>query len=59
MKVLSKKKNRNKSPKDKEKNNNISPDKNNQISKNNIMNYFVFDENENNIIGNPKEKKNT
>lgn len=57
MKVLSKKKNRNKSPKDKQKDNNISLDKNNPINKNNIMNYFVFDENENNIIGNAKEKK--
>ena len=58
MKVLSEKKNSNKNQKDIKKDKSINKTSDNQMNKNNIMNYFVFNEDENNIISNPKNNKN-
>ena len=52
------KNNKSKNQKDFQKEKNLYPALNNQINQNNIMDYFVFDENENNIIINPKKEKN-
>ena len=51
------KNNKSKNKKDLEKEKNLYPALNNQINENNIMDYFVFDEAENNIIINPKKEK--
>ena len=52
------KNNKSKNQKDFDKEKNLYPALNNQINQNNILDYFVFDEDENNIIINPKKEKN-
>ena len=52
------KNNKSKNQKHFDKEKNLYPALNSQINQNNIMDYFVFDEDENNIIINPKKEKN-
>ena len=59
MKALSENKNRNKNQKDTQKDKSSNPSSNNNINEKNIMNFFVFDENIDNIINNSKNNKNT
>ena len=58
MRTLSSKNYKSKNKKDLEEEKDLYPALHNKINQNNIIDYFVFDENENNIIQNPKDNKN-
>ena len=58
MRTILDQKTRNKNKKDSERDKKLYPALNNQINQDNIMDYFVFDEDENNIITNVNKNEN-